>query len=87
VPAVGYARRMASSTVDVEKTVNLDHYPIQAALGIAVLLLASVIAVANDCSAAWLVTATLVVTVAWTGVESAVYPHRLGSFGAPSGAG
>ncbi len=47
-PALGYARLMASSTVDVEITWNLDHYPIQAALGIAVVLVAGVIAVAAN---------------------------------------
>jgi hypothetical protein len=80
-PAVGYAWRMATSTVAVEQTVNLDHYPIQAALGVAIVLVAGVIAVTSDSSNAWLATATLVVTVGWMGIESAVYPHRLGSFG------
>ena len=81
VPALGYAWRMAHSTGVVERTVNLDHYPIQAALGITMFLLAGLIAVARGWSAATLATATLVVTVGWMGVESAVYPHRLGSFG------
>lgn len=85
VPALGYARRMTTSTGEVEKTVNLDHYPIQAALGIAIVLVAMLIAVARQWPSAWLGAATLVVTVAWMGIESVAYPHRLGSFGAPWG--
>ena len=85
VPALDYAGRMASRPVDVEKTVNLDHYPIQAALGVAVVLLASLIAVADDRSTARLSIATLVITVGWMGVESVVYPDRLGSFGSTWG--
>jgi hypothetical protein len=81
VPAVVYARRMASSTADVEITWNLDHYPIQAGLAIAVVLIAAVIAVANRSPGIRLATVTLVVTVAWIGLESVVYPHRLGSLG------
>jgi hypothetical protein len=81
VPAFVYARRMAGSTVDVEITWDLDHYPIQAALGVAVVLVAGVIAVAGFSAGTRLATATLVVTVAWIGVESAVFPHRLGSVG------
>lgn len=80
-PALGYARLMASSTVDVEITWNLDHYPIQAALGIAVVLVAGVIAVAANSPGAPLATTTLVVAVIWIGIESAVYPHRLASLG------
>jgi hypothetical protein len=81
-PALAYAWRMATSDVDVERTVNLDHYPIQASLGISALLIASLIAVTKECSTSWLATATLTVTVGWLGIESAVYPHELGSFGA-----
>jgi hypothetical protein len=81
VPALGYARRMASSTVNVEQTWHLDHYPVQAALGIAVVLVAAVTAVAKHSAGATLAAATLVVTVAWIGIESVVYPRRLGSFG------
>ncbi|HET7312297.1 MAG TPA: hypothetical protein VFJ17_13330 [Mycobacteriales bacterium] len=81
VPALTYAWRMAHSPHDVEQTVNLDHYPIQAALGIAIALLAGLVAVAGEWPTAWLARATLVVTVGWMGIESAVYPHRLGSFG------
>lgn len=81
MPAIGYARRMASSTVDMTRTWNLDHYPIQAALGIAVVLVAGVNAIARELSGARLATVTLVASVAWIGLESAVYPHRLGSVG------
>lgn len=81
VPALGYAWRMARATSDVEKTIGLDHYPIQAALGIALVLVAYLIAIARDRSGVQLATATLVITVGWMGIESAVYPHRLGSFG------
>ena len=81
VPALGYAWRMAQSNVDVEQTVNLDHYPIQAAVGVAVVLLAGLIAVSREWSMAWLANATLAVTVGWLGVESVIYPHLLGSFG------
>jgi hypothetical protein len=81
VPAVGYARRMASSTADVEITWNLDHYPIQAGLGIAVVLIGAVIAVADGSAGARLATVTFVVTIAWIGLESVIYPHRVGSLG------
>ncbi|HET6816106.1 MAG TPA: hypothetical protein VFH66_02635 [Mycobacteriales bacterium] len=81
LPAAAYAWRMARSTHDVEQTVKLDHYPIQAALGIAVPLVAALIAIARCWPATPLATFTLVVTVGWMAVESAIYPHRLGSFG------
>ena len=81
VPALGYAWRMAISNVDVERTVDLDHYPIQAALGVAVVLLAGLLAVTREWSMAWLASATLAVTVGWLAVESLIYPHLLGSFG------
>jgi hypothetical protein len=81
VPALAYAWRMATGPHDLERTVNLDHYPIQAALGIAVFLLAGLIACTRQWPGGWLATATLVVVVAWMGIESAVYPHLLGSFG------
>jgi hypothetical protein len=81
VPAVVYARRMAAATADVEITWNLDHYPIQAGLGIAVVLIAAVIAVANRSPGGRLATVTLVLTVTWIGLESVVYPHRVGSLG------
>ena len=80
-PALVYAWRMASLTVSGEQTVNLDHHPIQAALGVALVLVASLVTVAKDWSAAWLAAATLAVTVGWMGIESTVYPHQLGSFG------
>ena len=85
VSALAYARRMAMSTDDVEKTVNLDHYPVQAALGIAIVLLAILIAVSGGWSAARLATGTLVLTVAWMGIESVAYPHLRGSFGSTWG--
>jgi hypothetical protein len=50
-----------------------------------VVLLASLIAVANDRSTARLSVVTLVVTVGWMGIESVVYPHLLGSFGSTWG--
>lgn len=53
----------------------------QAALGIAVVFVGGVIALTRDASGARLATVTLVVTVAWIGIESVVYPHRLGSVG------
>jgi hypothetical protein len=81
VPASGYAWRMARSTADPELTWNLDHYPVQAALGVAVVLVTGLAAVADDQAGARLVLVTVVLTVAWMGVESAVYPDRLGSFG------
>jgi hypothetical protein len=81
VPALGYAWHMATSTVAVEQTVNLDHYPIQAALGVAIVLLGGLVAVTEDWPFGWVTTATLAVTVGWMGIESAVYPHQLGSFG------
>lgn len=81
VPACGYAWRMARSTVDPEQTLGLDHYPIQAAFGIAVVLVAGVIAFAKSAPGARLAVATLVLSVAWIGIESVVYPDRLGSFG------
>jgi len=81
VPALGYAWRMAHSHVDVEQTVNLDHYPIQAALGVAVVLLAGLIALTKDWPGTRWAAAALTVTVGWMGIESTVYPHKLGSFG------
>lgn len=81
VPAIGYAWRMAHSHVDVEQTVNLDHYPVQAALSVAVVLLAGLIALTKEWPGTRLVAAALTVTVGWMGIESAVYPHKLGSFG------
>lgn len=81
VPALTYAWRMATAHVAVEQTVGLDHYPIQAALGIGIVLVAIVVAVSRHWPGSRLAAATLAVTVAWMGVESAVFPHRLGSFG------
>ncbi len=81
VPALIYAIRMATSTVDVERTAGLDHYPIQAALAVAVVLVAAVISVSSELAGARLATATLVVTVTWIGLESVVYPDRVGSLG------
>lgn len=81
VPAAVYARRMAVATADPEVTVSLDHYPIQAGLGVAVILVGALAAVTRGRPAARLTAATLAVTVGWMGIESVVYPHRQGSFG------
>lgn len=59
----------------------MDHYPVQAALGIAVVLIGAAVALSGDSPGTRLAAATLVVTVTWMGMESVVCPHRLGSLG------
>jgi hypothetical protein len=81
VPALGYAWRMASSTTDVERTVGLDHYPVQAGLGISFVALAGLVAATRGHRGARLSATTVALAVGWMGLESTVYPHRLGSFG------
>lgn len=72
---------MAHSTTNVTYTAGLSHYPVMAALGIAVPLIAGVLTVGEGSPGSRLVLASLFITVAWMGVESVVYPHRQGSFG------
>ena len=50
-------------------------------LAVAVVLVAGVISVSSELAGARLATATLVVTVTWMGLESVVYPDRVGSLG------
>ncbi|CAA9364019.1 MAG: hypothetical protein AVDCRST_MAG34-2668 [uncultured Nocardioidaceae bacterium] len=85
-----YAADMAgdwqSSAPDI--TIGLDHRPMQAALGLAVLL-TSVLAAfgARDRTPGWLVlVSTVVVSVAWLGIESMIYPELSGSLGVVPGA-
>ena len=68
-------------------TNGLDHRPMQAALGLAVLLVAALGAVAVGARrAAWRVPVwTVAVTVLWLGVESVVYPDHEGSLGTALG--
>ena len=72
-------------TTDI--TNGIDHRPMQAALGLAVPLVAALAAVAVGARlAAWRVPVwTVAVTVLWLGVESVVYPDHEGSLGTTLG--
>jgi hypothetical protein len=80
-PSLDYAWRMAGSTTDVERTVGLDHYPVQAALGLCFVALPGLVAATRGDEGTRLTATTVALAVGWMGVESTVYPHRLGSFG------
>jgi hypothetical protein len=66
-------------------TVGLSHWPMQAALPLAMLADAGLTAVRQS---GWQVSAwTVVAGTAWMGVFSVAYPHHAGSFGLLGGAG
>jgi len=83
VPAAAYAWDMARSTADPEETVGLDHYPVQAAFAIAVVLVAGLAAYAASAAdpMRWLPGLTAAFSAVWIGALSVVWPHRLGSLG------
>jgi hypothetical protein len=83
VPGVAYAWDMARSTKTPEKTWGLDHYPVQAALVIAIVLiavLAAYIAASHD-RGRWLPALCAAFAAGWIGSLSVVWPARLGSLG------
>lgn len=81
LPAASYALRMATATENPEETWGLDHYPVQAAVGVSVMLVAVIGTAVARRPGGRLLVATLVVTTAWLGIESVAYPERVGSFG------
>jgi hypothetical protein len=87
VPAAAYAWDMARATDNPEETWGLDHYPAQAALAVAVVLVALLAA----CTLAreglgWLLPAgTAAFCAVWLGWQSVVWPERLASLGTVGG--
>jgi hypothetical protein len=87
VPAAAYAWDMARATVNPEETWGLDHYPAQAALAMAVVLVALLAA----CTLAreglgWVLPAgSAAFCAVWLGWQSVVWPERLGSLGTLGG--
>jgi hypothetical protein len=86
VPAAAYAWDMARATENPEETWGLDHYPVQAAFAIAVVLVALVCATTRPGPGSWLTASTAAVCAIWIGVLSMVWPERLGSLGTGWGA-
>ncbi|HEY3529757.1 MAG TPA: hypothetical protein VGK78_11455 [Nocardioides sp.] len=87
-PAAAYAWEMARSTENPEETWGLDHYPLQAAFAIAVVLVAllTAYAVRRPGRGCWLPACTSACSAIWFGALSLVWPERLGSLGTAWGA-
>jgi hypothetical protein len=83
VPAAPYAWHMAGGTRAPEYTWGLDHYPVQAAFAVALVLTALLAATSASRHerVRWLPALTAAFSAAWMGVLSTLWPHRLGSFG------
>ena len=80
--AVVYGHPLARNTTDVEDITNgVSHYPMQAALGLAVVGLVGLAAVSRSRLPAW----TAAFSAVWLGVESMVYPDLAASLGATGG--
>lgn len=90
VPLIWFAAEMVASAragryPNDDITVGLNHWPMQAALPLAMLADAGLTAVRQS---GWQVSAwTVVAGTAWMGVFSVAYPHHAGSFGLLGGAG
>lgn len=84
VPCLWYALDIADDPSAQEDSLGFTHGPVQAALAIAVLLVAVLVAT-TDAPGATLCAATVSVAVAWIGVESVVYPDLVGSLGVIGG--
>ena len=81
--AVVYGHPLARNTTDVEDITNgVSHYPMQAALGLAVVGVVGLAAVTRSRLPAW----TAAFSAVWLGVESIVYPDLAASLGATGGA-
>jgi hypothetical protein len=87
VPAAAYAWHMARATENPEDTWGLDHYPAQAALAIAVLLVALLAAcvVGGPGRGWWLPVGTAAFSSVWLGWQSVLWPERVGSLGSVGG--
>jgi len=83
LPAAAYAWDMARSTENPEETWGLDHYPVQAAFAVAVVLVALLAAYAatGHSRGRWLPALTAAFSAAWFGVLCTIWPDRLGSPG------
>lgn len=83
VPAAPYAWHMAGGTRAPEYTWGLDHYPVQAAFAVALVLTALLAATSASRHewVRWLPALTAAFSAAWMGVLSTLWPHRQGSFG------
>ena len=81
--AVVYGHPLARNTTDVEDITNgVSHYPMQAALGLAVVGVVGLAAVTRSRLPAW----TAASSALWLGVESIVYPDLAASLGVTGGA-
>ena len=80
--AVVYGHPLARNTTDVEEITNgVSHYPMQAALGLAVVGVVGLAAATRSRLPAW----TAAFSAVWLGVESIVYPDLAASLGATGG--
>ena len=80
--AVVYGHPLARNTTDLEDITNgVSHYPMQAALGLAVVGLVGLAAVSRSRLPAW----TAAFSAVWLGVASMVYPDLAASLGATGG--
>ena len=81
--AVVYGQPLARNMTDVEEITNgVSHYPMQAALGLAVVGVVGLAAATRSRLPAW----TAAFSTVWLGVESIVYPDLAASLGATGGA-
>ena len=87
-PASAYVWRMARATDNPEMTWGLDHYPAQAALGLAVVGVALIAACAHAASRRdrWLPIGTAAFSALWLGWQSILWSGRVGSLGSAGGA-
>jgi hypothetical protein len=83
IPAAAYAWELSRGTENPEETWGLDHYPVQGAFAIALVLVAGLAAYATGqrLASRWLPALTVGFSAAWFGVQSMVWPERLGSAG------
>ena len=80
--ALAYAAPLIENTTQEEDITNgVSHYPMQASLALAVVMLVALAAVTRARLPAW----TAAFSTCWLGVESIVYPHLRGSFGSRGG--
>jgi hypothetical protein len=80
--ALRYGARLVDNTTELEDITNgVSHYPVQAALALAVVGLVALTAVTRSRLPAW----TAAFSALWLGVESVVYPDLPASLGTTGG--